>query len=203
MALAQPAEAKIVYTKTHRVIKVGSDLLGLDLNHDGVIDFTFYLLQSSNGSGLAVFGCTFSETRTCVTNGIWTSKRVSSAAALPPGFVIGRRGGRSHKARMLGGGLISGSRKTTWGNWLNVKNRYLGLKFVIKGKTHFGWARLSASWPPVQATLTGYAYETIPNKPIIAGKKNGPDVITLEPASLGHLAQGASAIPTWRKAGGN
>jgi hypothetical protein len=194
MVLAQPAEAKIVYTKTHRVIKVGSDLLALDLNHDGVIDFTFYLLQSSNGSGLAVYGCTFSDTRTCVTNSIWTSNRARSAAALRPGFVIGRKGERSHKARMAGGALISGSRKTTWGNWLNVKNRYLGLKFVIKGKTHVGWARLSATWPPVQATLTGYAYETIPNKSIVAGRTKGPDVVAVQPATLGHLAHGAA----WR-----
>jgi hypothetical protein len=35
------------------------------------------------------------------------------------------------------------------------------------------------------ATLTGYAYETIPNKPIITGKTKGPDVITLDPATLG------------------
>jgi hypothetical protein len=51
----------------------------------------------------------------------------------------------------------------------------------------------------IQATLTGYAYETIPNKPIITGKIKGPDVITLEPATLGRLAQGASGISTWRE----
>jgi hypothetical protein len=51
----------------------------------------------------------------------------------------------------------------------------------------------------IEATLTGYAYETIPNKPIIAGKTKGPDVITLEPATLGHLAQGASGISAWRE----
>jgi uncharacterized repeat protein (TIGR03803 family) len=46
--------------------------------------------------------------------------------------------------------------------------------------------------------LTGYAYETIANKSIIAGKTKGPDVVTVQPASLGHLARGASAIPAWR-----
>jgi hypothetical protein len=47
-----------------------------------------------------------------------------------------------------------------------------------------------SKWP-LNATLTGYAYETVPNKPIIAGKTKGPDVITLEPGSLGRLAQGS------------
>jgi hypothetical protein len=54
--------------------------------------------------------------------------------------------------------------------------------------------------PVITATLTGYAYETIPNKPIIAGKTKGPDVITVQPGTLGHLAAGASAISGWRRA---
>jgi hypothetical protein len=94
------------------------------------------------------------------------------------------------------------SRTHTSGNWPNVRNRHLGLKFQIHKKTHYGWARLSVktSKMPIQmtGTLTGYAYETIPNKPITAGKTKGSDVTTVSSASLGHLAAGASAIPAWR-----
>jgi hypothetical protein len=89
------------------------------------------------------------------------------------------------------------SSSQAFGNWRNVKNRYLGLAFKIKGKTHYGWARLNAAfgdYKGVRALLTGYAYETIPNKPIITGRKKGPDVITLEPGSLGALAAGASRL---------
>jgi hypothetical protein len=86
-----------------------------------------------------------------------------------------------------------------------VKNRYLGLTFYIDKKKHYGWARVSAITRrhPLRITgiVTGYAYETIPNKPIIAGKTKGPDVVTVQPATLGHLAAGASGIPAWRKAG--
>jgi hypothetical protein len=77
-----------------------------------------------------------------------------------------------------------------------VKNRYLGLRFIIKGETHFGWARLNVACnlgSKKIGLLTGYAYETIANKPIIAGKTKGPDFITVQPASLGQLARGASA----------
>jgi hypothetical protein len=42
----------------------------------------------------------------------------------------------------------------------------------------------------VSATLTGYAYETVPNKAIIAGQITGPDVITMQPETLGSLAHG-------------
>ena len=92
-----------------------------------------------------------------------------------------------------------------YGDWggdgKGVRNRYLGLKFFVQAKAHYGWARLSVeilkSIGPggrIKATLTGYAYETIPNKPIIAGKTKGPDVIAVQPeavpGSLGGLALG-------------
>jgi len=94
------------------------------------------------------------------------------------------------------------------GPWLNasgygkgVKNRYLGLKFLINGQAHYGWARLNLklegnAGKKITTILTGYAYETIANKAIITGKTKGPDAITLQPATLGHLAAGASGIPS-------
>jgi hypothetical protein len=91
----------------------------------------------------------------------------------------------------------------TGGQWLYTQHRYLGLQFMISGQVHYGWARVAVtrapgSTRPIVATLTGYAYETIPNKPIITGKTSGPDVITLEPATLGRLGQGAEGISAWR-----
>ena len=76
------------------------------------------------------------------------------------------------------------------GPWLHVKQAYLGLKFVIKGKKHFGWARvkLSISGQSITAILTGYAYETIPGKPIITGATKGTEE---QAGSLGALAAGA------------
>ena len=105
----------------------------------------------------------------------------------------------------------------TFGNWLNVKNRYLGLVFVIGGKTHYGWARLSAGTTRnggrLRAVLTGYAYETIPGKAIVTGKTAGPDdaggveqpsqaFLTApapNPATLGLLATGSPGLSTWRR----
>jgi hypothetical protein len=62
--------------------------------------------------------------------------------------------------------------------------------------------------------VTGYAYETVPNKAIVTGKKKGADADqigdavsasvsavtpTRAPAGLGRLAQGASGLTAWRK----
>jgi hypothetical protein len=74
------------------------------------------------------------------------------------------------------------------------------LKVKVDGKIHYGWARLNVSiqGSAIVGTLTGYAYETIPGKPIKAGQIKEGDDATIEPASLGHLARGASAISAGR-----
>jgi hypothetical protein len=198
LALSQPVEAKVVYTRTHEVIKLGSEQVSIDLNHDGIIDFLFFMAKGSHtfySSGLGVLGCSkTSESNSCFKNSVLISHKSDWAAALPEGFKVGQKGGRSHRVFMAGVGTNFNSHRTYTGNWRNVKNRYLGLEFKIKGEAHFGWARLSATIPPIRAVLTGYAYETIPNKPIITGKTKGPDVITLEPGSLGWLAQGSAGL---------
>jgi hypothetical protein len=87
------------------------------------------------------------------------------------------------------------------GYWLSKQLRvvgYLGLRFQVHGKTHYGWARLRvvSNFPDerLDATLLGYAYETVPNKAIIAGKTRGADTITLpmetKAGTLGYLALG-------------
>ena len=80
------------------------------------------------------------------------------------------------------------------GQWLNVTNRYLGLKFKIDGKFHYGWARVSVQLPGsflIDTTLTGYAYETVPGKAIEAGQTAGQT--DKSSMGLGRLALGAGA----------
>jgi len=194
LALAVPAAGRIVYTPAHEQVPPGfPGYLDLDLNRDGINDVLFSNFFSSTSSTLNL---TVSPVNP--SNEIF-SFTPGSAAALRAGVKVGPRG---KFQRALGEGMAAGnSHGSCSGRWVHAHNRYLGLKFVIKGKTHFGWARLDVSciFPKaINATLTGYAYETVPNKPIIAGKTHGKDAITLQDASLGHLARGASAIPAWR-----
>jgi len=200
LALAQPADGKIVYTRAHHLIGSGESYM-LDLNRDGKADFRLAHRVVNTDSGHA------------------SSLYASAASFADKNEVQGTRGSHSFLASALEGGarIPEGHfsykgvmayactaifcSKYNRGNWINVRNRYLGLKFRIRGKTHYGWARLTVQtqYPAtIVAILTGYAYETIPNKPIIAGKTHGKDVITIKPASLGHLARGAAAIPAWR-----
>jgi hypothetical protein len=209
LALGPSAEGKIVYTPANLDIPVDEGALPLDVNHDGIADFFFSNVIGCLG-GVDILMAGTKE----MNNHIWGRGtgticgfgRFLFASALHAGFPVG-----SHKSRFQNGpywlmGMFAGSRSssTTFGQWLYTKHRYLGLRFSINGQIHYGWARVSVGLIStglhggIQATLTGYAYETIPNKPIITGKIKGPDVVVLPPASLGHLAQGASAIPAWR-----
>ncbi len=195
LALTQPTEAKIVYTRTHQVIGPGQHY-DLDLNHDKITDFTLvnswtisisaqflYLNPAQGNSEIGYVG-----------HDNWRF-----ASAMKKGSAIGPRGHfQARTAVMFGVRASQGG--GTYGPWYNATNRYLGLKLEVKGKPHYGWARLTVkgTFASVTETLTGYAYETIPNRPIIAGKTHGKDAITSELESLGHLARGASAIPSWR-----
>jgi len=189
----------------------------VDLNHDGVTDFSFSYVQWFGDEGEFVQGVRAGASnpgdaiwgRGVFTERIWVSNGRSCssgfAAALPAGFNVRPNGAYLQKSgcwlMAWRGGSGSYPAPSTFGQWMYVQRRYLGLKFMIGSEVHYGWARFSVTLQQrtVQATLTGYAYETIPNKPIITGKTKGPDVITVDPANLGRLAQGASGISAWRE----
>jgi hypothetical protein len=205
LALTQPAEGSIVYTKAHRSIPPNTHF-NLDLNHDGITDFTisnFYGFVSTNNrsAGLTI-GIPAGNFVRGYTFGFGQSFR-TLASALPAGVKIqASKKFRANKQLPMGFSYTSTAIGfNAEGPWRNATNRHLGLKFAISGHTHYAWARLTSSCASFkcQALLTGYAYETVANKAIITGKTKCPDVITVEPATLGHLAAGASAIPGWRK----
>ena len=145
------------------------------------------------------------------------------ASALPARSYIGPRGKflGEKMAWAIAGCGVQANHAGFWagGSGGGIQHRYLGLKFAIEGKIHFGWARLNVTIrsAKIAATLTGYAYETIPGKLIIAGREKDaavepgeedfgsgsyltnptPDAPQL--ASLGALALGAQGFPLWRR----
>jgi|HubBroStandDraft_2_1064218.scaffolds.fasta_scaffold07039_2 hypothetical protein len=197
LALSHPAEARIVYTSADVKFSFGSQV-PIDLNHDGVVDFYIKLNgtfgPSSTRSWIQVYWPPDGSNATNAVRG----KSYLLASALPAGVGVGTLGqdflDQPYMAVYSLG--AQGSRRYSgpwWNGGKGRKNMYLGLRFEINGKAHFGWARLNVTVRKGQGInhfsglLTGYAYETIPNKPIIAGKEHGKD-----DATLGRLAQGAS-----------
>jgi hypothetical protein len=212
LALSQPAETKIIYTKTHKVIG-WNGVCSLDLNHDGVVDF---LIREASSDYQPLNGLFAKEAYGNAVRGYRGIETWSNfVSVLKRGSWIGiPRGPRQNFVHggYLGEGMVSffitDNGPGTNGGWRNVTNRYLGLKFQIDGATHYGWARLNVRLkrPYITATLTGYAYETIPNKGINAGQTDsnpdppdfstdsvGPTLPAPSSSSLGMLAAGAQS----------
>jgi len=223
LALVEPSQAQIVYTKAHTLITPNTTF-SLDLNNDGIADFTFTNTLRVPGGGLRMKRPpTCTGTSCFATNGKLTVKGalasnqvvgfkssfgLSLAKALPSNSRVG-----SSAAFLPNGSdamLSCYANNDTFqihGSWGGA--RYLGLKFTIGGQTHYGWARFTvyvtgfnfAANCKVRAGLTGYAYQTQPNTPIFTRQEFADDTSlerTLEPASLGRLAQGAQGVSAWR-----
>ena len=203
LASPQSAEAKIVYTQTHVVIGT-NHIYELDLNHDGIVDFKIDNHSFFTDTIVATLGAYPAQANNAV---VGRQRQIGSpyyAYALTRGVAIGP------KQPFTGGWMAWSDGANREGRWVNVRNRYLGLKFRIKGKVHYGWARLNVTVgnSRISATLTGFAYETIPGKSIIAGATKGPDdgaqpapasikTHTPKPATLGMLALGAPGLSIW------
>ncbi len=202
LALTQSAEAKIIYTQTHVVIGT-NHIYELDLNHDGIADFKIDNYSFFTDTIVATLSAVPAQANNAVVGRQLQIGSPYYAYDLTRGVAIGP------KQPFAGGWMAWSDGANRAGQWVNVRSRYLGLKFRVKGKIHYGWARLNVTvgHSRIAATLTGYAYETIPNRPIRAGATKGTDegpdaaltMPTSEPATLGALALGAPGLSTWRR----
>lgn len=193
LAVAEPSAAEIIYTKTHQIIGPNSTY-NLDFTHDGTTDLT---IRNKTSHWCGMESCGSLGSMVVVLPG--TNEvvyNVYGAVAMKTGMRIGPASDAFKGAteRMLYGFWLDSFPS---GSWINVSDRYLGVMFNIKGETHYGWARLSVqavSSITFKAVLTGYAYETIANKAIIAGQTKDTDDSSEAPDStpgtLGSLALG-------------
>jgi len=187
LAMTQPAHAKVVFTPAKRAVTWhGNDFI--DLNNDGIPDFGFQV--SGLGNHISYFVGAFKN-----------NQIMSNGLPLAAGVSVGPTENFNRPSDHMFSLSIS-SGVTFFGPWVGVQNQYMGYEFVIKGSVHFGWARFSVGNDGA-GHLTGYAYETVPLKPIVTGDtghdeenavhQQGSTVAPeLPPAGLGHLALGAT-----------
>lgn len=245
LGAVQPAEAEVVYTPANTPILVNHPL-PLDLNNDGLVDFTLSNNYRAAAKPLSCTVCSFFEHASLKVgpaqsaNFIWGTSSVGSGHAtkarrrkretktlevpvpLPWGVVVGKGPGRTFKAEEMVmastsasyffGGAYSTRQYGAWGRGRKFTGPYLGFKFTVDGQTHYGWARVAVQIKvplEITATLTGYAYETVPNRPIATGFTKGSldEAAGMEtqaksqpsgPATLGQLAHGVGSIAAWR-----
>ena len=206
MSLAQPAEAKIVYTPAHVNVAFRQ---GYGINFDRNTIPEVYLSRSGD-EGFSWVHAFISYMKS---GGVAATQHLGGwTPAILPGAKIGPA---RHFATWRPMASVYSGYSRWYGPWANrgkgVKDRYLGVKFMGKDAyLHYGWARISVMTNAHNFTnvlLTGYAYETIPGKAIIAGATKGPEdaepgalnTSAPEPGSLGVLALGAPGLSIWRR----
>jgi hypothetical protein len=228
LALSQPADAKVVITNTNIPIPFCvipfPCSVSIDLNGDGINDVKFSLLSSVNQTWNSRLLTVVGQNGGSITGTAGTNKHGPYASCLLRGAEIGASDHFLKGKETIEKSFIRfysstinqrPPKKTLYGKWgEDHPNRFLGVKFKIDGKTHFGWIRITVKpnpkntqLPAMSATITEFGYETVANKSLGAGlaSTNSADdqALTMtEPprrASLGMLAVGAEALPLWRR----
>lgn len=196
---AHPAEAEVVYTKTHVGVNSGTPI---DLNRDGITDFTFAVISRGSYGAVLIVAAPAG-------NAFWGGR--SSAAPLSFGFPITPKGkfGTIEAQMAVFTFRFESFSSHSGGPWAGQINKYMGVRFTINGQNHFGWIRITVE--DLQAHISGYAYESVANKPIKAGFTSGAAAETAEMsgvetqrvvrtgATLGMLGRGADALSLWRR----
>jgi hypothetical protein len=211
------SEAQVANTVVYTPVNVSiapNTSYAVDLNHDGIVDFTIV-----DKRGYTTYGELTNRVYVVPAPGasVAWSYYPGSAAVVPPKAKINRNLQWSRCAGVYASPscqmqYVIGSHSTYFGRW-NEASGYLGLAFRINGRVHYGWARMSVSYDYITNTLLtslgGFAYERLAGKPIIAGDKKSPpendpqaayrdDSATQNP-TLGMLAAGATGLGVWRK----
>jgi hypothetical protein len=230
LALAQPAEGSVVITHKNVPIPlcnydIGRCPVSVDLNNDGVADFQLSLFNAT--TQFRSHGTSFILTvEPLQGGGVIASQRpfVYWASALLRGAEIGPSANFFSAKNMTIEQFINCSDCTSrfrslFGKWGgDHPNRFLGVKFLIKGATHYGWIRLTVDsstkcCDEISGTITEYGYETVANKRLGAGLAgaDSPDYRTDDQGddqarettdgpgypSLGMLALGADGLALW------
>lgn len=221
-ALSSAADAEIVYTPVNQTIgRDGS--YSIDLNGDGIVDYILVEHAYKDGNygtdQLLVLQAAMANQVVCPStfciSGLSYADSMSAGSAIGPNIRpkgwIGRQVQMAFEETAEDGGVFFGY------GWVNVTNRYVGLKFKINGEYHYGWARVSTHFNAGSgqertwiARLTGYAYETVAGESIKAGQTQDDDGVSdasveTDPVrganslGLGTLALGVEGLGFWRR----
>ena len=180
IAMLVPAAAEVVYTPVNVSLPVDGSYY-IDLNQDGVADFALRssLLQDlcQNGDGYS-----WSLRLTPAPSAAAMIASPGYAAALLQGARIDSAQNFSQDAAVMTELEWGSCGRGSYGQWLDLPNRYLGLEFRMPGSplVHYGWAKVSVvgyvdqhGHLQTSTLLQGFAYETVAGRTILAGQTSG------------------------------
>jgi len=179
MLFSASANAQIVYTDVtpDQVISAttipSTEDYNIDLNNDGINDYKISCSRSGGICPLAPSSrlyINFISDSALNSNAVVTGTSITYPLAMNLNDSISS--GLSFSSfgylrRNTSGGPCTG----TFGVWSYSIDRYLGLKLIVGGNTYYGWARMQIDVVTgiPSCTIKDYAYNSIPNQPILAG----------------------------------
>lgn len=196
-SLEIPASCEVVFTPTDKILK-GFDGSYIQVNFP---DAAFHIAAESAYSRYYCAG----SNRIVALGWPGTNQEVvvnpaGYAAAGHAAQIVGSEDTFALEAVMAKRSVVSSQQHrchTTSGKgpWKNLPTEhFIGVKFTVSDGIHYGWIRLIKT-TAYGAEMTGYAYETIPNKPLPAGftahNELLPQSSQLPSNGLGTLAAGA------------
>lgn len=185
---ATGANAQIVYTDVNPdFAHTGNEIgYGLDLNNDANFDFALFSADTLFASGNRLRQTVIAPYGTAAASNAIAGESPSGydyALALNNGDMIDNTLNWIAATNTMAYNVNSANPYNE--NWNGVTDKYLGLKFVVAGNTHYGWARLDVLAIGDIWTLKDYAFNASPNTGLTAGQMTGVSTLAME--SLVHF----------------
>ncbi len=181
MMFSAIANAQIIYTdivtdSAYTLTRSGTHTYNLDLNGDSITDFLIEAKRSRPRYPEDPYTCSVSITPQA--NNAFMTTTLNTVKKLVPGDEISSSQAwhnvtlQNLKWYQTEWVFTGGFKITDTGEWDNVIDGYVGLQLMNGGQTFYGWVRMDAdvSADTASMTIKDFAYNAIPNQPILAGQ---------------------------------
>ena len=164
--------AQIIYTDLEPdfVSDTQNTSFELDLNNDQLVD---YVLQYDEEWLALVIASNPSDQNSIISVAPWYTNPVplqlDTEISAYPDRAVPNQGMHYETWGVFTIGDCVGGEVNCFYDWKYQGEGYLGLRFQINGKVHYGWARIRLE-TPAEWVVKDYAYNATPNSPICAGR---------------------------------
>lgn len=171
-ALTVPALAsgQIVYHDFEPDIAVmAGDSFDLDLNNDGIVDFTLHSFVNAGA---------FTKAEVYVNSAL--DSNAVDASIGPLGYYYPKVLATSDLIDVNNSWIapipyatfvINYTTGNAYGNWSGTDNGYMAMRFAVGANLHYGWLRMDVSVDGSKITLKDYGYNSTPGEGIKAGEE--------------------------------
>ncbi len=190
MMYTSSAIAQIVYTDVNpdSTLYCSNCTLNynLDLNNDTNNDFiltTFHYAPPQKGiskqSQVTASPLNGNAIKDTLVNSINVSIPLQFNTVIDNNLLLNQSWQTSGPQILKNGVFDGGSDDVVWGLWDSLTDYYLGLRILQSGQAYYGWVRLRVDISIYYASviIKDYAFNSIPNQPILAGQTVATGII--------------------------